>query len=723
MKSLFLTNLLATSAIFLTSFTSPVISQEFTQSNSPTINISDIAKTTQESYIVNNVKEIAEKITVRIDFPGGNGSGTIIAHQGNKYYVLTAAHVVNREKEYTIVTPDGETYNVDYNTVKKLEDIDLAVVQFQSKKVYQIATLVDYGDQESIANQTEYVRNRYQEKTKRLTRVIVEGERIQEYLINPSLAFLNSGEKNVDLYLSPYWSFLYGWQRKEGYSQPYFSIGKYYSSKLGKNILTSNFHNFDHAMNSIETETSSIPKFFGDIGKTVFLGFSAVFNQDIFTYNNHEYEVMYTSASFGGMSGGPVLDIDGRVAAIHTTAEGVRHKFDQMQLGYSAGVLTGTFLRLVNQLEIEPQWLNITKPLLSITTLEEDDSIIKTLLDVTPPQDDSNGRDWLNHGNYLWRTLRYEQAVAALDRAIKLEPDLADDAYYLKGRVLESLANKVVRGSYSELPISSQQREIEQYNQKNSSIFSKRYFELKIEAYNAYKRATELNPKFYQAWKELGDMGSSIATAKSPLQEIVQELQDASDVEGTLLYFENMIKFQDLQKSSINQMMRAYDRAISIKPENSFLHSKKAVGLFFGLGSGGCLAAIDSINEAIGISPHVGQYYRQRAIIYLFLRELDKAETDYNHYRKLDPISYNDDVLKSIFFDRNSLAQWVKDFESKRAQWLYILSLANQSYRQLLYELQEQKLSENQKQRLFALINNNHIDIIGFGSVEYCSPS
>ncbi|WP_261219816.1 serine protease [Ancylothrix sp. D3o] len=43
--------------------------------------------------IPHDVREIAKKITVRIDFLGENGSGVIIAKEGSNYYVLTAHHV------------------------------------------------------------------------------------------------------------------------------------------------------------------------------------------------------------------------------------------------------------------------------------------------------------------------------------------------------------------------------------------------------------------------------------------------------------------------------------------------------------------------------------------------------------------------------------------------------------------------------------------------------
>jgi len=97
---------------------------------------------------IDSVKEldrIAEEITVRIDFPNGNGSGAIIAKQNglftNNYYILTAYHVVNEAMKYQVLTLDGRRHLVDYSTVKRLPGVDLAVLQFTSNQNYRVANL------------------------------------------------------------------------------------------------------------------------------------------------------------------------------------------------------------------------------------------------------------------------------------------------------------------------------------------------------------------------------------------------------------------------------------------------------------------------------------------------------------------------------------------------------------------------------------------------------
>ncbi|NJO93900.1 MAG: hypothetical protein HC820_05225, partial [Hydrococcus sp. RM1_1_31] len=103
------------------------------------------AKSTARSRIVAQVDDIAQQITVRIDSTQhGNGSGVIVAKEGNTYYVLTASHVVEKPDRYQIVTPDGQKYSVNSANTTILEGVDLAVVQFQSSKTHTVATLANY---------------------------------------------------------------------------------------------------------------------------------------------------------------------------------------------------------------------------------------------------------------------------------------------------------------------------------------------------------------------------------------------------------------------------------------------------------------------------------------------------------------------------------------------------------------------------------------------------
>jgi tetratricopeptide (TPR) repeat protein len=112
------------------------LSQVFTQEENSTQSLTGIAA---------EVDKIAQQVTVLINSgKSGNGSGAIVAKQGDTYYVLTAAHVIKNPDEYAIATSDGESYPLDRATIKTFEGVDLALFSFNSQKSYPVATLADY---------------------------------------------------------------------------------------------------------------------------------------------------------------------------------------------------------------------------------------------------------------------------------------------------------------------------------------------------------------------------------------------------------------------------------------------------------------------------------------------------------------------------------------------------------------------------------------------------
>ena len=113
------------------------------------------AKTAQE------VAQLAMFTTVEVNntlgFSSG-GSGVIIAKQGNIYTVLTANHVVaSLAQEYSIRTHLEKNYTAIriQRLAKNNRDIDLALVQFQSRESYPVAP-IGYSES-AVVGSTIYV--------------------------------------------------------------------------------------------------------------------------------------------------------------------------------------------------------------------------------------------------------------------------------------------------------------------------------------------------------------------------------------------------------------------------------------------------------------------------------------------------------------------------------------------------------------------------------------
>ena len=95
------------------------------------------------------VAKIAESITVQI-LGSTRGSGIIVAKENNHYSVLTNWHVVKDEKtsdDIGIVTPDGNEHLWENKSLKRIGNLDLAILKFPSNQKYQVAT---FGNSKSI---------------------------------------------------------------------------------------------------------------------------------------------------------------------------------------------------------------------------------------------------------------------------------------------------------------------------------------------------------------------------------------------------------------------------------------------------------------------------------------------------------------------------------------------------------------------------------------------
>ncbi|MGL5076757.1 MAG: S1 family peptidase, partial [Waterburya sp.] len=91
-----------------------------------------------DPYIKNN---IAREISVKITSAENGGSGVIIGKQNNTYLVLTNNHVLRDANDLNIQTHDGATYQATKVTNGIETNDDLALLEFNSNKSYQTATL------------------------------------------------------------------------------------------------------------------------------------------------------------------------------------------------------------------------------------------------------------------------------------------------------------------------------------------------------------------------------------------------------------------------------------------------------------------------------------------------------------------------------------------------------------------------------------------------------
>ncbi len=506
-------------------------------SNIPTnSNSQPIVERQQLSGLPAKIQSIAEKITVRIDTENENGSGVIVARQGNIYYVLTAAHVVKTERPYEIVTPDGQKYALENSKIKQLTGADLAILQFQSDRKYEVATLGVY--------EPKWQEQFYQEK------ITTE---------------LNQNSQN----LMP-WVFLFGWQRKQNIPQVRLTAGRNPTVKFYR------------------SESREIPFFRKGIKAQA---------------KEKGYELSYSNFSFGGMSGGAVLDTEGRVIGIHLAAGGERRGLREVQFGMSLGTSIQKFLELAKKAGIESEWFEIETSPPEVISEEEITLITNSLFDLEAPGSNAKATDWVSYGNNLWRTSEYEQAIAAFDKAISLEPDFIL-AYFGKGSALQHQGN---------------------FNFKDSN-FGKAVGDSpgKREALAVFNKINELDPSFEPAWFQKAMLLHEIGNSKLPTAE---EMKNHSSHQDYMRYFDSIRNI-----SEYTEAIKSLDKAIEINPENDNYYSMQTqINLLLQQYP----EAVTSLSKAIDIEPKV-MYYNQRSLLYQMTGDMEKAQADLNHIRQIE---------------------------------------------------------------------------------------
>ena len=89
------------------------------------------------------IGRIAAAVSVRIE-GATQGSGVLVKKEGNRYTVLTAWHVVSGHRpgeELAIFTADGKEHQLEQGSIKRLGEVDMAVLSFSSPASYEVVSI------------------------------------------------------------------------------------------------------------------------------------------------------------------------------------------------------------------------------------------------------------------------------------------------------------------------------------------------------------------------------------------------------------------------------------------------------------------------------------------------------------------------------------------------------------------------------------------------------
>jgi tetratricopeptide (TPR) repeat protein/S1-C subfamily serine protease len=329
------------------------------------------------------------------------------------------------------------------------------------------------------------------------------------------------------------------------------------------------------------------------------------------------YDLIYSNITYGGMSGGPVFDTDGKVVGIHGRAEST----DGVTLGQSLGISIKTFRGVLVKLRIDSRLLNISENAPAKLEQIDYETVMTTMQSITQPQEKDPGERWLAYGNQLYRTSQYDRSLVAFDKAIA------------KGQILMGNYGKALSLLWAK---------------KND--FGKDNMSKAIAAIPSKKHRD-----YYYFWI----YQSSIFRKHEKYNDALKSIDIAIELEP------NDLRLRD-EKATIFRMNKQYRSAIEIY-DRIIIPNQSDAYFYLNRGlakdeSGDKLGAIVDYNEAIKINPSYSLAYNNRGSAKTELGDFHASIADYNLAIKFNP------NLAEAYFNRG---------RSKTELWDYPGSIAD----------------------------------------------
>ncbi|MBD2441669.1 tetratricopeptide repeat protein [Dolichospermum sp. FACHB-1091] len=321
---------------------------------------------------------------------------------------------------------------------------------------------------------------------------------------------------------------------------------------------------------------------------------SSIIPVQIQTVLSDGYDLLYSNITKGGMSGGAVLDTQGRLIGIHGRVEGeISLDFDgEINLGSSSGIPIRTFLNLVEQAGIDSD-LKVETTAPATLKKSEEDVISEYLLPLDQvPKNSDDEISWLNYANQLWRSQKYAEAIKAVDKAISKKPDFYQ-AWYFKGVIF--------------------------FSEKKDK-----------EAITAFDKALKINPDFAQAWKLRGRALFILDKYSEALASFDKAIA-LSPNQFDLYYWRGLYL---AQLKRFPESIEAYNQAIKFYPDYKLIYNSRGLS-YVNLQK--YQQAIDDFNQAIQLDPKNADYYHSRGLAYSLLNKHQQAIDDFTQAIQLDP--------------------------------------------------------------------------------------
>ena len=340
-------------------------------------------------------------------------------------------------------------------------------------------------------------------------------------------------------------------------------------------------------------------------GKAILKDETDVSTKDFYSLQNDGQGLLYTNISYGGMSGGAILDSEGKLIGINTGAENELYfdesgNQDELSLGFSLGESIANVIGfLMRETDLDTEQLQIDNNPAAKVSDEVYSTVETQLLNVEQPEDDTDLVAWMNYGNRLWRYGRNDEAVSAFEKVTTIDPQF-DFAYYGKALAYRYQA---------------------EYQQ----------------AITAINKAIEINPNPYYYWRYLGNSHGELKQYDDALAAYEEAITRSP--KDFVLYLQRADYLREAER--YEDAIESYNEALELNPEHPWIYNNRGVA-YTQLEQYD--AAIADLDKAIALNPEYFLAYNTRGAVYQRSEQYDKALADLDKAIALTPqdaIAYN----------------------------------------------------------------------------------
>ena len=279
------------------------------------------------------------------------------------------------------------------------------------------------------------------------------------------------------------------------------------------------------------------------------------------------YELLYTNATKKRMSGGPVLDADGRGIGIHGRSEG--DSTTNIEFGYSLGIPIHEFLERevstfnalgVTAASLEPP--DRTHYPASQFSQKDIENLSGGSVSPCPIDNSISIEELAQRGNRLYRLRRYIESLECFNQIIKINPDYRI-AWYARGFLLSQHLEKLDQGLNSLEEATKIDPDYHTaWHWRGVVLYELGRYE---EALTSFEQAIKIyrHGAYYQAWYGKGQALEALERHEEALKSFNRAIFNPSSYAALIKQGDGLFYFEEYVKA-----LKSYEKATRINEEN-----------------------------------------------------------------------------------------------------------------------------------------------------------